>query len=213
MRSDFMIASMIGSDGSSMTWITPSGAPASSAARASSRAASAQQAFAIGVRGDDDGVARQERDDRLVEDRADRVGRRRQREDRRPPAWGSRRSCASRSMRKSVKFQLLVMLEEPDRAEPVLDLLVIGIAEAGLRHRPLGIFPRAGAPRFRRRLGDLQHLVARKCRERRRRPARLLHHLRRPVRRQLALRRLAPSVCRAASAIGARSSDVAPPQA
>ena len=35
----------------------------------------------VGVRGDDDGVPREERDDRLVEDRADRIGRRRQRED------------------------------------------------------------------------------------------------------------------------------------
>ena len=49
MRSDFMTVSMIGSDGSSMTWIDAVGRPRLLRRRAlSSRAASAQQALAQG---------------------------------------------------------------------------------------------------------------------------------------------------------------------
>ena len=48
MRSEFMTCSITGMVGSSMTWMMPSGAPAFSAARLISRAASAQQAFAAG---------------------------------------------------------------------------------------------------------------------------------------------------------------------
>ena len=48
MRSDFITLSMIAIDGSGMTWMAPSGAPASSAALARSRAASAEQALAMG---------------------------------------------------------------------------------------------------------------------------------------------------------------------
>ena len=46
--SDRITASITGMVGLSMTWTMPSGAPAASAARLTRRAASAQQAFAIG---------------------------------------------------------------------------------------------------------------------------------------------------------------------
>ena len=48
VRSSVMSALMRGTDGSSTTWMTPSGAPAATAAAASVRAASAQHSRASG---------------------------------------------------------------------------------------------------------------------------------------------------------------------
>ena len=135
------------------------------------------------VGADDDGIPGQQGDDRLVEDRADRIGRRGQREDH----AGRLRDGDGPGLGIDPEVGVvlvLVVVEEAGRAEPVLDFLVIGIAEAAFLDRPLGIAARLGGAGFRHRFDDGEDGGTRIGRERGRGPARLLDHLRRLMRRQ-----------------------------
>ena len=160
MRSEFITVSMIGSDGLSMTWTMPSGAPACFGGAVDEARRVGAAGLGGRVRADDDRVPGEEREDRLVEDRADRVGRWRQREDH-AGGLGDRHGLR-RLVDDGVGEVLVgVVLVEADRAEPVLDLLVVDDAEAGLLDRPFGVAPRLGRRRLRHGGDDRHHRRAR----------------------------------------------------
>ena len=119
--------------------MTPAGAPACSAAlRHRQRRRIGGACLGQRMRRDDDGVARHQRQQDLEEDRADRIGRGRQREDDAGRRAAARRSSAPRSMRLRAEVLVACRLVDAAGADLVLDLLVLGDAEAGLLHRRLG---------------------------------------------------------------------------
>ncbi len=129
-----------------------------------------------GMGADDDGVAGEEREQRLVEQCGYGVGGRRKSENDPGRTRDFDNLPGGIDAIVGVIF-VPVMLEKPDRAKPVLDLLVIWNTEPRFLDRPIGIVPGGGRRGLRCRLGNRQDFRARIGGEGACGPARLLHEL------------------------------------
>ena len=127
--------------------------------------------FRDGVGADDDGIATQNRQHRLVIDRRNRVRRRRQRKDH-ARRFRQFDDLAFRVDARGDQIEIAVVIKQRVAAKLVLDLLVFDDAKAGLGHGEVGEMTRLLIPRPRDRLGNGQHRVAAEAAVVSRRPGR-----------------------------------------
>ncbi len=166
---------MSGIEGSSTTWIAPSGAPASTAASARVRAASAHTPFGHRVGAHYGDAPRHEAEQRLEVHRRHRVRRRSQRQHDAGRPW-DREDLRCRVEAGRDVVVVPVGLDDAGAAGDVLDRLVLDNAITGLAHRHLGVLARLGRAGVRRRRHDPVDAVLVVAGERERGPLRPLEH-------------------------------------